>query len=196
MRKRKILWLDSETTGTRPGIHGIHQISGLIEIDNRISREFNFHIRPFIDDVIEDEAIAISGVERKDFETDKYVAPHQAFRAINGIFNAFIDKYDRNDKFYPAGQNVLFDVSFLNVFFLKNGVTPWGVGSHIDKTRDIDLFRLVTVLERENIIQLESRSLSDVCKLLEIPLNAHDSLEDIKATRDAYNKLVNRYITR
>ena len=38
----KELFFDLETTGTNPGKHGIHQISGLIRIDGKELEKFDF----------------------------------------------------------------------------------------------------------------------------------------------------------
>ena len=41
----KILFFDLETTGTNPGRHGIHQISGQVVVDGETKEEFNFFVR-------------------------------------------------------------------------------------------------------------------------------------------------------
>ena len=38
----KRFFYDLETTGTNPGKNGIHQISGMIEIDGIVMEQFNF----------------------------------------------------------------------------------------------------------------------------------------------------------
>lgn len=42
----KIVFFDLETTGTNPGKHGIHQISGEIVIDGQTVEQFDFKVRP------------------------------------------------------------------------------------------------------------------------------------------------------
>lgn len=61
----KLLFLDLETTGTNPGKHGIHQISGQIVIDGIVKESFDFHVQPNPKAIIEDEALAVAGVTRE-----------------------------------------------------------------------------------------------------------------------------------
>lgn len=49
----KLLFFDLETTGVNPGKNGIHQISGMIEIDGVEKEHFNFHVQPNPKAVIE-----------------------------------------------------------------------------------------------------------------------------------------------
>lgn len=61
----KLLFFDLETTGTNPGKHGIHQISGQIVIDGIVKESFDFHVQPNPKAIIEDEALAVAGVTRE-----------------------------------------------------------------------------------------------------------------------------------
>ena len=61
----KLLFFDLETTGTNPGKHGIHQISGQIVIDGIVKESFDFHVHPNPKAIIEDEALAVAGVTRE-----------------------------------------------------------------------------------------------------------------------------------
>ena len=61
----KLLYFDLETTGTNPGKNGIHQISGMIEIDGEEKEKFDFHVQPNPKAVIEEQALAVGGVTRE-----------------------------------------------------------------------------------------------------------------------------------
>ena len=52
MRDKKILWVDTETTGTDPGKNGIIQLAGVLEINGQEISSFDYKIRPFAEDVI------------------------------------------------------------------------------------------------------------------------------------------------
>lgn len=49
-----------ETTGTNPGRHGIHQISGEIVIDGKTVETFDFKVQPNPKAQIEDAALDIA----------------------------------------------------------------------------------------------------------------------------------------
>ena len=66
MRDKKILWVDTETTGTDPGKNGIIQLAGVLEINGHEISSFDYKIRPFADDVIEDTALAVNGFTREE----------------------------------------------------------------------------------------------------------------------------------
>lgn len=61
----KALFFDLETTGTYPGKHGIHQMSGMIVIDGEIKETFDYKVRPNPKAEILDEALAVAGVTRE-----------------------------------------------------------------------------------------------------------------------------------
>ena len=56
----KLLFFDLETTGTNPARHGIHQISGIVEIDGVEQERFDFKVRPNPKAEILDEALAVT----------------------------------------------------------------------------------------------------------------------------------------
>ena len=78
MRDKKILWVDTETTGTDPGKNGIIQLAGVLEINGHETTRFDFKIRPFADDVIEDTALAVNGFTRE--ELAGFMPPHDAHK--------------------------------------------------------------------------------------------------------------------
>lgn len=61
----KLLFFDLETTGVNPGKNGIHQISGMIEIDGVEKERFDFHVQPNPKAIIEEQALSVAGVTRE-----------------------------------------------------------------------------------------------------------------------------------
>ncbi len=119
----KVLYFDVETTGTDPKVNDIVQLSGLIEIDGKIKEKFDFKMRPqdnglpgFIKNAIVDpEALAINGLTEE--EIWNFADPKEVHKEIVKIFAKYIDKYDKSDKFYPAGYNVRFDLVYGILWF-------------------------------------------------------------------------------
>ncbi len=62
----KLFFYDLETTGVKYWRNGIHQISGMIIIDGEEKEQFNFKVKPFVNALIEDEALSIAGVTKED----------------------------------------------------------------------------------------------------------------------------------
>ena len=115
----KILYVDCETTGLNAYKNGIIQLAGIIEINNKQMVEFDIKMKPFKDDIIEEKALQVSGITEKDIE--KFQSAESGYNKIIQIFDTYINKYDKNDKFIICGYNVKFDVDFLKQFFIKNG---------------------------------------------------------------------------
>ncbi|MDD3178045.1 MAG: exonuclease domain-containing protein [Candidatus ainarchaeum sp.] len=62
----KKLYFDVETTGLNPEKHGLIQFSGIIEIDGEIKEKFNFKIKPFDSDLIEESALNVNNISREE----------------------------------------------------------------------------------------------------------------------------------
>jgi len=98
----------------------------------------------------------------------------------------YVDKYDKKDKFYSAGYNVRFDLDFLQSFFMKRG-NKFGTGSY-QNWRAIDVMQIVHYMDYRNKINLENYKLATICNHFGIDIKAHDSMQDIRATRLLLNK--------
>lgn len=175
----KILYIDTETTGTNSQKHEIIQIAALIEIDNEIVEEVNLRIRPTNWETIDPEALKVTGKTIEELKT--YMDPKMAFITLKGIFERYVNKYDRNDKFYPAGHNLGFDIEFLQAFWKKYG-DAYGTGSY-QNWRFLDTRILANFLCSYDLIKPLNVTLGEMCKMYNIHLDAHDALNDIRATR-------------
>jgi len=107
----KLLFLDLETSGVDKDENGVIQIAGLIDINNKVVKEFNILSNVSPTDIIEKEALAVN--KRTIEEIKKFQAPTSAFSEFVHILDKYIDKYDRNDKFVFAGYNIRFDQDFI-----------------------------------------------------------------------------------
>lgn len=181
----KILWFDTETTGLSPVVNGIVQLSGLIDIDSIIVDEFDYKINVFDSDVIEQSALDVHGFTKE--QISKFDAPYKAHCLFTNLLSKHCSKFDKEDKFFPAGYNCKFDIDFLAQWFLKcNDVY---LGSWLN-WRWIDPLALINILCLNGVLKLENHKLETVCKYLGIELKAHDAISDIKATREVYHKAI------
>jgi DNA polymerase-3 subunit epsilon len=123
-------------------------------------------------------------------EIMSYQDPTVAYFQLLRIFDKYVDKYNSQDKFIPAGHNVIFDMNMLNHFFRKNGLPhpkyectgdpflfSYILGSSLD-TRS-----LAVMLEIKNGRMFKNHKLETLCEHYGIELDAHDAMNDINATR-------------
>jgi len=181
----KVLYFDVETTGRSADKNDITQISGIVEIGGKVAETFNLRCQPFSYENIEPEALEITGVSLDQLKS--FPTPQEAFRDLLAVFDRHIDKYDKADKFTPAGYNVRFDLDFLQQFFIKNG-QKYGSGSY-QNWRAIDALPICHFLNYCGGIDLLDYKLGTVCEHYGIPIQAHDAMSDINATRELLLKL-------
>lgn len=178
--KRKILWLDTETTGTDPKKHAVIQIAALFEIDGEIKDEFNGLMRPFEQDEIVDKALEVNNRTRD--EIMSFENPQSVLSSFKSKLNEMVDKYNKQDKFILAGYNVGFDMDMMRSSFEKIGDSyfgSWFFWPVID-------VRCSVAKEILKGFRAFNYKLETVCNHFKITL---DAMSDIKATRDLYNIL-------
>lgn len=64
----KRCYIDVETTGTNPAKHGIIQLAGKIVIDGVEKNSFDFKMKPFPGQEVEEEALKVTGTTREMIE--------------------------------------------------------------------------------------------------------------------------------
>jgi DNA polymerase-3 subunit epsilon len=188
--ERKIFNFDVETTGKYANVHGLTQIAGIIEINDKIVEKFHFKLKPYKTDKITREALDIQQITLKDILT--YQNPSEVYEEIIEIFSKYINRWDPEDKFYPSGYNINFDISFLIEFFQKNNDEY--LGSWIKLNAQIDPLYILRMLDFMGQIQLPNYKLETVAEALSIELTAHNPLSDIEATLKI-RKIVEQLIT-
>jgi len=179
----KILWFDTETTGLDPVKNDIIQIAGMIEIDNKVVEHFNFKCAPFNPDNIEEQALKVTGLKKEDVLN--YDSPKDVYDKLTTIFSRHIDKYDKTDKFIPAGHNVGFDVDMLKQFFIKNDDVYFG--SYVSYHK-LDTLSLAIALNYWGFLPTkpENFKLKILCDIFGIKIEAHEAGSDINATRELF----------
>jgi DNA polymerase-3 subunit epsilon len=185
--RSKILWIDIESTGLDPVKNDIWQLAYIIEIDRKIEHEDTYRIRPYNIENYSLDALKAARITPEDLEALDYNIADVVFD-LKEIWGKYIDKYDKNDKFVMAGYNVSFDHDFLYEMFHKAG-DRYGLGSWVFwPTRDVKTY--VADVAIVNGIRFPNFKLATVCERFGIKFDAHDALEDIRATKKLYEKLV------
>lgn len=96
------------------------------------------------------------------------------------MFDKYIDKYDRSDKFIVCGYNVKFDIDFLSNFFKKNGDSY--LFSYFGCVQDP--YPVLNYLKSLEKIDIDKLNLASVCDFYDIKMGeAHDAMADIEATK-------------
>lgn len=180
----KILYFDTETTGRLPWKHEIVQFAAIVEINGKIVDQLEIKIQPTKFSDIDEEAIAVHGFTVEQMKT--FTPTRKAWRVIRDLFNHHVNKFDKNDKFYPAGHNVGFDLDMLQSFWRQ--FDRYGTGSY-QNWRALDTRSLANLLVAFGKIDVPDVKLGTLCELYGIEIDAHDALSDVKATRELLYKM-------
>lgn len=180
----KRLYLDTETTGTDNQIHGIHQLSGYIELDGEVVETFDLKMKPWDGCEYTDEALEVGHVTRDIIDT--YTPEAEVFLIFRSMLNRYVNRYDKSDKFVLIGYNAKFDKDMLYQLFVRNNDTyffslVWG--NHLDimsiatmylesKRPDMVDFKLITVAQTLGFV-IDEKQL-------------HNALYDIWLTREIF----------
>lgn len=186
----KIIYFDTETTGTDPLRNDIIDIAVIIEIDGKVEHEESIKMQPFDYSTIEQTALNVNGITVEELKT--FQEPVEAYKKIIYLFGKYVDKFTKASRFYPAGYNCQFDLNFLASFFRKSDPSnKYGLGSWIQWCP----FDMMQQLRNEIFIRggkspYENFKLKTVAEKHGLSFRAHDALEDIRVTRE----LIKRFI--
>jgi DNA polymerase III alpha subunit (gram-positive type) len=176
---KKVLWFDTETTGLNPVKNDIVQIAGIIEVDGEVVEKFNIKCQPTSYDDVQPRALEVHGMtidQIKQFQTAQEGWCH---------FITIIKKY-KGVKLIPAGHNIPFDIKFLAQWFIKNG-SKMNIYDYLSK-EVIDTLLIAKSIPK-HVLKTENHKLVTLAAHFDIPIDAHDALSDIEATKEVYGKL-------
>lgn len=184
----KIIFIDTETGGVNIEKSALIQLSGIIRVNKKDVETFNFFIKPFENSEVNEKALEVQGRTLEELKTEKYIEEKEVYKQFVNLLDKYVDKYDRTDKFIVAGYNVRFDVDMLKAFFQRHGNNF--LFSYLDSSM-LDPLYSIRLLQVAGILPvLENNKLETWCKHFGIELKAHDSLEDIEATKKLIGKLI------
>lgn len=189
----KLFFYDLETTGVNPGKNGIHQISGMVVIDGEIKEEFDFKVKPNPKAIIEKQALEVGGVTEEQIMS--YPPMELVYRnKLIPLLDKYIDRYNKNDKFYLVGyNNAHFDNDFFRGFFLQNGSKYFG--SYF-WPNCFDVMVLATPYLADIRQQMENFKQGTVAKALGVEVDdakLHDALYDIYICKLIYDVVCGKY---
>lgn len=193
MSKITKFFFDLETTGTNYTKHSIHQIAGIVEVNDRIKQKFDIKTRPHPKAIIEPEAMAVGGV------TEEIVMGYPdmkiSYRKLIQILSKYIDRYNPKDKAYLVGyNNRAFDDPFLRKWFEQNGDKFMGSWFWSDSLDVLSLASEYLIYRR---VAMPSFKLVRVAKELGIVVEEdklHEAGYDVYLTREIYRIVTGREV--
>lgn len=183
-----LLFFDLETTGVMYWKNGIHQLSGLVEIDGNVVEEFDIKVRPNPKCIVEPQALDVAGVTLE--QINAYQDMRTGYDQFTSILGKYADKYNKQDKFHLVGYNNRgFDDPFLRAWFVQNGDNYFGSWFWSDS---IDVMVLASDYCRGARHTMENFKLMTVAKHLGIQVDEsklHDALYDVRLTRQVFESV-------
>ncbi|MDX9738862.1 MAG: 3'-5' exonuclease [Candidatus Dojkabacteria bacterium] len=191
---KKLLFVDTETTGLSKLTNGIIAISLLVDINGALVDQLTLEINPLSYKrpiAISPKALEINGYKEEQFAG--FLPAREALTSITALMGKYVNKYDAKDKFIFNAYNSEFDAGFLQELFIDCGSTAYA--NYLDY-RHLDVYALVKYLVHTGAIGTGYRqTLEAACKATGITLSdAHNSLSDVLATRELHHYLVNTYL--
>lgn len=186
----KRIFIDTETTGLDPKKHGVIEMAGLVEVNDKPVEEFNFKIRPFPDDVIDREAMKIHGVTEE--EVRQWLPPVKAHESLIELLSRYIDRYEKTDKFHWVGYNAYFDVDMTREWFKKNNDKYFGAWFFHPP---LDVMILAAYALREERPRVGSFNQTNIAEHLGITVNRekmHGALYDAKIAKAIFTRVERR----
>lgn len=181
-----LCFVDVETTGLRPvERYAVIQIAGIVcelDLEARVVREmlsFDFNVRPFPNDVIEESALAVSGKAISDLQ--EYAAPAVIQERLGRLLDPIVLHCG---KMFFQAYNAGFDFDHVRAWLKKDdheGFKKWFWSPAHDV---MTLAAEYLMPERHTMPDFK---LATVAKKLGIPHeHAHDAASDVRTTMKIY----------
>lgn len=193
MPKIKKVFFDCETTGTNFKKNSIHQLAGLIEIDDEVVHHFNYKVRPHPKAIIESSALAISGVTEE--QIMQYPSMEVVYKQFIVLLSTYCDRYDKQDKMWLVGYNNRdFDDNFLRKFFELNNDKFFNAWFWPDTHDTMVLASSYLEKRRHKMSSFKLHRVAKELGLLVDESKLHDGVYDNELTREIYRIVTGREI--
>lgn len=184
---RRVFWFDTETGGVNHETDALLQPSAIIEIDGKEVDSIDLKMRPLPGKKVHLEALQVQNRTMEDINS--FGDPREAFSK----FTRFIARHPKSktDRYIMAGYNADFDCRFLNQWYRDITCGPYAYWDYLQFS-PVDAIPILRAMRHYGILDLPDTKLSTVCAHFGIEINAHDSMSDIRATRELTNMLMER----
>lgn len=186
LRNRNFILVDTETTGFDEKKHQILEVGILVIKNLKVVNEFEVKIK-HREYTVTAKAMEANKINILEHEKEALFEKEAAEKILE-----FLNKHkSENDEGYIViGQNVQFDIKFLEEMFLR--VYKIKEYRQVISYRSLDIMQLAMIKNLEGKISLEKQDLDSVLKELEIeiPENRHRALVDCYLEFEALTTLL------
>jgi len=179
------VFYDLGTTGTAVWKHSIHQIAGIIEINDEVVDKFNIFSRPHPKALIDEGALRACRKTQEELlsYSDMNIA-HKEFKAILG---KYIDPFDTKQKAWMVGfNNRYFDDVFLRAWFKQNGDEFIGSWFWTDTLDTLVLASQYLIQRRAGMHSFKQHRVARELGIEVDEDRLHDASYDVELTRKIY----------
>lgn len=188
----KFLFTDTETTGlsAKPGMHEIVQLAGIITENRQIIESISLTSKPTQWNKISQQALDVTHLTIDMLKG--YTDPAIAF---DTFYNFITPHITPGEKIKIAGQNVKFDIRFIDLWWNRWKPTTAPKFSDVfDTLTPYDLMEITKPLKDLGILIVDNVKLGTVASALMIQPNGdlHDAMTDIDLTYRTMFDLIDR----
>jgi DNA polymerase III epsilon subunit-like protein len=144
-------------------------------------------MRPFPDDVIEDEALAVNKRTREEIE--QWRDPHDTYIAFKKFMGAYVDKFDKRDKFHFVAYNARFDSDHMREWFLKCGDVYFGSWFWYPPICVMDVAAFLLRPRRGELPNFKLQTVADFMGVKVDQAQCHEASYDVALCKALYFKL-------
>jgi DNA polymerase-3 subunit epsilon len=178
------IFYDLESTGLNEHKHSIHQIAGLVDINNEIVEKFDFKTRPHPKAQIEPGALSKCKVTEEQILA--YPSMQETHKAFTKLLSKYVDKFKTDERAWLIGfNNRFFDDRFITPWFTQNGDTF--IGSYFYFGLDVQVLAAHYLMARRH--RMPSFKLKRVALELGLEIDEnrlHDASYDVELTYKIY----------
>ncbi len=179
------VFYDLETTGVDVRKNSIHQIAGLIEINDEVVEKFNIFSRPHPKALIDEGALR--ACRKTQEELLSYQDMKDAHKEFKAVLGKYINPFDTKQKAWIVGfNNRYFHDVFLRAWFKQNGDEFIGSWFWTDTLDTLVLASQYLIHRRAAMPSFKQHR---VARELGIVVNEdllHDASYDVELTRGIY----------
>jgi len=181
----KKFFYDIETTGLDKDINGIHQISGCIEMNDKVMEYFNFKVRPKEGAVYDAKALEVGNVTEEQLRS--YDTMDVVYNQLIKMMSKYVNRFDKNDKFFMVGyNNASFDNPFFRQWFEDNNDQYFGSWFWSHALDVIVLAGEYLVEDRPTMPNFKLKTVAAQLGIVIEEEKLHDAVYDIELTRSIY----------
>lgn len=187
LRNRKFILVDTETTGFDEKKNQLLEVGILVIKNLKVIEEFEVKIK-HKEYTLTAGAMKANKINLIEHE-EEAVFEEEATEKILKFLNKF--KTENEEGYIVIGQNVQFDIKFLEAMFLRVGkIREY---RKVVSYRNLDIMQLAMIKNIEGKIRLGKQDLDSILNVLniEIPENRHRALADCYLEFEALVRLIN-----